>query len=91
MIKTAQTAGRYNVKRDSYANYINSTSAAVDPKDVANPIQEKLFVVENISFPQNRKININSGENPTYRDAGKINLSITPHAHLSTLVGYEFF
>jgi len=89
IIDTKNTANNFDSPRDSYANYINATSAFTKASDIANPIQEKMFVVENISFPQDRKIDIDSGKNPTYRDAGKINLSITPHVHLSSTVGHD--
>ena len=40
------------------------------------PMVESIFVVENISFPQNNKINIKSASEPSYRDAGKLHFSL---------------
>jgi hypothetical protein len=56
---------------------------------IASPIQERVICIENISWPQNRKININKGEKPTYREAGKIHLSLQPHSWEAYHVGYH--
>jgi len=52
------------------------------------PIVESAFVVENISFPRDSKININSSAQPVYREAGKLHFTLeTPKAaKLSFLV-----
>jgi hypothetical protein len=56
------------------------TLGAFIPNDIKQPVIEQIFAVENISWPQNNKVNVTSSEEPSYREAGKIHCTVQPRS-----------
>jgi hypothetical protein len=64
------------------------TLGAFVATDLNQPVIEQIFVVENISWPQNNKVNVTSSEEPSYREAGKIHCSMQPRGMSWLDIGY---
>lgn len=65
------------IDRDT-ARFYGSVAAISLDDAFSGPVKESLFVVENISWIRDSKIDINSAEEPAYRSAGKLHFSIQP-------------
>lgn len=81
--------GYVQISRDRARAAGYGTLGAFVSNDLHQPIIEQIFVVENISWPQNNKVNVTSSEEPSYREAGKIHCAIQPRGMSMGDVGYH--
>ena len=78
LISTPEPVGLHQaLSREASRNYGSFRAISLD-NAYGGPVRESMFVVENISWIRDSKIDINSAEEPAYRSAGKLHFSIQP-------------
>ena len=78
LISTPEAVRKSTILNRETARSYGSWRASSLDNAYEGPVKESIFVVENISWIRDSKIDINSAEEPVYRDSGKLHFSIQP-------------